>query len=324
MVMKTLTLKGISNLFPNSKITILKHRPKIANIDENIEKGESLKLRVVPFESITAISKIIQGDLKSFAETHIESHVCTNLSTLCRDYPYRIKYSIYIDDEDLSLYSECINIEILMTIVFGDLIKYFDFYEGDRDGITFKYSSIPRSLLSSKVQNLLNSIAGFSKVNIEARNAYKILNYLQQFKEMINEIILIMPCLDNSTVETIENLAKEALQNPLARIFIVVSAPSIYDAKICEVSYKEFFVNYVKLLDLSESLGRLYLCNSEATNTELIVNRSTYLVSYNPRFIDKSEFIVVKDYSYVDNFTLKYLRDCLCSSHIIKSRKYVS
>jgi len=315
--------RDIAKLFPNSKITILRHRLNIADIDSDIEKYKISTLRIIPFESITAISKLIQGDLKSFAESHIESHVCTDLSTLCRDYPYRIKYSIHVDN-GISIYSECVDIEILMTIIFGDLIKYFNFYEGKRDDIAFKYCNIPQSFLSYKIQNILSSIAGFSKINIESKIGYAVLENLYRLSNDINELILIAPCLDSQTFETIENLAKVMLRNPLARVFILVSAPSIYDAKICRSSYREFFTNYVKLIELRENLDRLYVCNSEAASIELIANRSTYLISYDPRISDRSEFVAIKDYSYIDSFTLKYLRDCLCTTHIIRNHKHLS
>jgi hypothetical protein len=320
--MDSQTLGNITKLFPDSKILILKRRLHNTDISIDVERNEILKLKVIPFEAISAFSKLVQGDLKSFVESHIESHICTNLTSLCRDYPYRIKYFVNVEN-GVSIYSECISVDILMTIIFGDLIAYFDFYEGKRDDILFKLSIIPQAFLSGKVQNVLTSIVGFSKLNIEFRKGYALIKNLDSLSSDINELIIVIPCLDSKSFKIVESLAKTVLRNHVARMFILVSTPSIYDARMCKLSYREFFMNYVRLLELSESTDRLYVCDSEATNVEIIVNRSTYLVSYEPRIDDDSEFIEIKDYSYIDGFTLKYLRDCLCSSHIVKNRKYL-
>lgn len=321
--MGTVTLKGISNIFRSSIFTITKHRLALSSVEEDIEKDIVAKLKVVPLEALSAIHKMVQGDIKSFAESHIESHVCTNLTTLCRDYPYRIKYSIYNDNAIISLYSECIDLEILLTIVFGDLIKYFEFVEGYRDNVLFKYSVIPRIVLGTKLYNELNSIAGHTSVNMAFKRANEIFDYIVQSKDDVSEIIFVIPCIDLNIIEIASYLFRELLKNPLARIFIVTPSPSIYDAKMCRSSYREFFINYIELLDLIKMIDRIYLCNSEANNFEIILNRVIHLVSYESKLTTHTQFIPIKDYSYTDNYTLKYLRDCLCSSHLVKDRRHV-
>ncbi|MEM3979995.1 MAG: hypothetical protein QXF79_01900, partial [Ignisphaera sp.] len=201
--METVILKGISNIFRNSIFTVIKHRLALSSIEEDMEKDIMTKLKVIPLEALSAIHKIIQGDIKGFVESHIESHVCTNLTTLCRDYPYRIKYSIYNNDTIISLYSECIDLEILLTIVFGDLIKYFEFIEGYRDNILFKYSIIPRTVLGTKLYSILNSIASHSSTKMTFRQANEIFDYVVQSKNDVNEIIFVIPCIDLNTINIV-------------------------------------------------------------------------------------------------------------------------
>ncbi|MEM1560851.1 MAG: hypothetical protein QW775_02910 [Ignisphaera sp.] len=316
--MKHVILKGISNVFRNSIFTVTKHRLALSSVEEDMEKDELTKLRVIPLEALSAIHKMMQGDIKSFAESHIESHVCTNLTALCRDYPYRVKYSIYNDGHVISMYSECIDLEILLTIVFGDIIKYFEFIEGFRDNVLFKYVVIPRSVLGGKLYNTLNYIAGHSSIRITSKQIDDIFSRIVQSRDDVSEMIFVIPCIDLSVIDIMSYLFKELLKNPIARIFIVTSSPSIYDAKTCRLSYREFFVNYIELLDLVRMIDRVYLCDSEVNNFEIILNRATYLISYEPKLALSTQFIPIKDYSYTESYALKYLRDCLCSSHLVK------
>lgn len=316
--MKTLILKGITNVFRSSIFTVTKHRLALSSVEEDMEKDELTKLRVIPLEALSAIHKMMQGDIKSFVESHIESHVCTNLTALCRDYPYRVKYSIYNNDTIISMYSECIDLEILLTIVFGDIIKYFEFIEGFRDDVLFKYSVIPRSILGGKLYNILNSVTIHSSVKIPSKQIDDIFNHIVRSRDDISEMIFVIPCIDPNIIDIVNYLFKELLKNPLARIFIVTSSPSIYDAKTCRLSYREFFINYIELLDLVRVIDRVYLCNSEVNNFEIILNRATHLISYEPKLALRTQFIPIKDYSYTDSYALKYLRDCLCSSHLVK------
>lgn len=321
-------LRGIANLFQNSKLSISRHRLALSTIGTDIDKNIGSKLKVIPFESITALSKIIQGDIKGFAETHIESHICTNLSSLCRDYPYRIKFSIYLDPEFLSVYSECIDVEILFSIIFGDMIRYFEFIEGYRDNTMFKCGVIPNTVLLPKAYNILSSLAGYIGIKIKSRNVKDIIEELLHSKNEITELLMIIPCIDSRIIETIEHMIKEFTSNQFARMFIITSSPSIYDARSCGVSYREFFSSYIEILDMIKNqyntYYNIYLCNSEVNNFEIIINRATYLASYDLRLSSKSEFIPVKGHSFIDNFILKYLRDCLCSSHIVKIDKKLS
>lgn len=316
-------LKGVSNLFKESKLKVLRHRLALANVLEDLREGRISKLKVIPFEAISALQKLSQGNTKDFVEVHIESHLCTNLTTLCRDYPYRIKYSVYVDDESMALYSECVDLDILLTIVFGDLIKYMEFLEGYRDNMMFKYSIIHRALFSQNLHEVLSPSIGYTGTKINSRYLQDIISELISLKEEVSEVIVASPCIDSRTIEMVMHLAKEILKNPLTRLFIVTSSPAIQDVRICKMSYREFFTGYVEMLEIVEKFDRMYLCNSELSNLEIVVNRSTYLTSYDVKPSPRSELISVKSYSYIDSFTLKYLRDCLCAYHLVKNRRYV-
>lgn len=320
--MSSIQLKGVSSLLKESRLKILRHRLALANVLEDIRKGNIQKLKVIPFEAVSALQKISQGNIKDFVEVHVESHVCTNLSTLCRDYPYRIKYSIYVDGESIALYSECIDLEILLTIVFGDLIKYIEFLEGSRDDVMFKYSTMSREFLTQDVYEVLGSNVGCAGVKINSRYLQDVISELVSSKEEVSELIIASPCVDSRTIEVVMQLAKELLKNPLARLFVITSSPIIQDARICKMSYKELFTNYVEMIEVAKEFDRLYLCNSEVGNVEIIANRYTYLTSYDEKLAPRSELLSVKSYSYIDSFTLKYLRDCLCTSHIVKNKRY--
>uniref|UniRef100_A0A7C2VNY4 Uncharacterized protein n=1 Tax=Ignisphaera aggregans TaxID=334771 RepID=A0A7C2VNY4_9CREN len=318
--MTTPLIKGISNLFRDSKFTIVKHRHPISDLMEDLAGNRLNALKVVPFEAVSAINKIAQGNIKEFVETHIEPHICTNISTLCRGYPLRIKYSIYIDKESVSIYSECIDLEVLLALIFGDFVKYMEFIKGYRDNILFKHSIIPQNLLSGEVRDFLVNIVGYVGFKTSSRSFRDIVNELISRKNEVNELILVLPCIDPTTIEFISYIARELLKNPLMRLFVVTSVPSVYDARTCGVSYNEFFTGYVEALDIFEDLDRLYFCSSEASAVEIIINRATYLASYDARLRHSTELVPVKNFTLVDGYILKYLRDCICSLHLVKRR----
>ena len=314
-------LKNIANIFPESKFGITTYRSPALSADDFSTKDLSSNLRVLPFEAINALSKIGQGDVKSFIDTHIEAHVCTSISSLCRDAPYRIKYSVHLDNEFLSIYSECIDLEILFATVFGDLIKFFGFADGYRDDKTFRCTFIPRFLAQNKSIALLSSLVGYVGVKLRGRQLTEIINELPQLGSSISEIIFVTPYLNSWSKKVIESMFHVVAGNPSARLFIVTTAPSIFSARDYGVSYKEYLTTYIEVLDMIRERSNTYLCDSEPDNIEIIINRATYMISNDPRPSLNSTFKQIRDSSFIDNFTLKYLRDCICSSALARTRR---
>ncbi|MEM1915982.1 MAG: hypothetical protein QXU00_01700 [Ignisphaera sp.] len=313
-------LEPITRLLHNPKITIKKHyTPKIVTQKDIVE--DLNKLKVIPFEAYSALSKVINGDIKSFIEIHIDPHVCTQVSSMCREHPYRIKYLIHMDPKYMLFYSECIDIEIAYSIIFGDMIKYFEFVEGSRNNVMFQCAVIPSNILIPEALRYTNSLGIFKGLTIKSKRFCEIVKELIEAVEEITELILVLPCVNEFSISVINQLIDRAHHNDNFRMFIVTSAPSVYDARKCGISYRSFFVSYLEIMNSVRELDHIYLCNSEANNIEIVVNRATYLSSYDMNLRPESEFVSVQNTSFIENFILKYLRDCLCSSSLTKYRR---
>lgn len=316
-------LEPITRLFHNPKMSIKKHyMPKIVSQKDIVE--DLTELKVIPFEAYSALSKVINGDIKSFIEVHIDSHVCTQISSMCREYPYRIKYLIHMDPEYVLFYSECIDVEIAYSIIFGDMVKYFEFIEGSRNNVMFQCAVIPSNILMTEALRYTNSLRTSKGLTIKSKRFREIVKELSEAVEEITELILVLPCINEFSISVINQLIDKAHHNDNFRMFIATSAPSIYDARKCGISYRSFFISYLEIMNNAREFDHIYLCNSEASNIEIVINRATYLSSYDINLRPESEFISVQNTSFIENFILKYLRDCLCSSSLARYRRTVS
>ncbi len=272
-------------------------------------------LRVYPLEASSALMKLYHNDFKSFIDTHVDSHICGNLLSLCRERGPRIKLSIYDDGININVYSECFDVEILLSIVLGDISSIIYYETGYRDSIRYKKAVIPKIIATPLIVTTIDKLFKPIQLNISSTIAIDVIREIENNMNLIGEMIFLLPCIDNNTLSSIENLLRKAILNN-KRIFLVIPSPTIYEAKKCGIDYKNYLVSYI---ELQESYGKkIFICNADTGTFGFIINRSFYISSYGYRYRDNLEMIPIKDQYYIENAALGYLRECLCSQHLIK------
>lgn len=272
-------------------------------------------LRVYPLEASSALMKLYHNDFKSFIDAHVDSHICGNLLSLCRERGPRIKLSIYDDGTNINVYSECFDVEILLSIVLGDISSIIYYESGYREGIRYKKAIIPKTIAMPLIVSTIDKLFKPIQLNIRSTIAIDVIKEIENNLNAIGELIILLPCIDNNTLSSIENLLRKAILNN-KRIFLVIPSPTIYEAKKCGVDYKNYLVSYIELQELYGK--KIFICNADTGTIGFIINRNLYISSYGYRYRDNLEMIPIKDQYYIENAALGYLRECLCSQHLIK------
>ncbi|MCS7112204.1 MAG: hypothetical protein N3D82_04255 [Ignisphaera sp.] len=310
---------GILRMFKGSQIKVEKRYSKLSiNTVENYLKTIDEDVRIVPFEASIALNKLYNNDIKSFIETHIDSHICTSLTSLCREYGPRIKCSIYIDDEYAEIYSECFDVEILSSIVFGDLSDLFIFETGYRDGRKFKRTVIPKKL----IPQLAPLIAKWERDRLESQPPMVLpktfsdtIERLLEKENRVTELIFHIPCLNDKVVELLYKVSKMLTNR--GRLYVLTAPPTSDSAERCHSNYKVMIVPYLEILELS-SRYNIVVCNIDVMHIGLIVNRAHYIVSYEYNYRDDIDMSVIKDRSYIEIITQNFLKECLCLNSLIR------
>ncbi len=272
-------------------------------------------LRVYPLEASSALMKLYYGDFKSFIDTHIDSHICGNLISLCRERGPRIKLSIYDNETNINIYSECFDVEILLSIVLGDLSSIIYYETGYRENIRYKKAVIPRTITIPPIVTTLDKLFRPIQLSISSTIAVDALREIENNLNIIGEIIVLLPCIDEYTINSIERLLRRAISSS-KRVFLVTPSPSLYEARKCGIDYKSYLISYIELQESFEK--KVFICNADTGNIGFIINRNFYLSSYGYKYRDNLEVISIKDQYYIENAALGYLRECLCSQHLIR------
>jgi hypothetical protein len=310
---------GIARMFKEPHIVKDKRYARLTiNNIENIIEFIDKYVKILPFESTIALQKLYNGDIKSFIDTYVDAYLCTPLISLCRERGPRIKCSIYSDSEYIEVYSECFDIELLFSIIFGDLSNLFIFETGYRDGIRFKRSIISRNLIEISIPEVMRRNKSKSKEHlftIPLKTFSNVFEYILKNADEVTELILHIPCLDNKVIELLYRIAR-VLSNK-SRIYVLTTLPTSEIARRCISNYKNMLISYI---EASEFLPRynITLCNADIVHIGLIINRFHYIVSYEYSYSDNVEVSMVKDKSYIETISLSYLRECLCSANLVK------
>lgn len=318
---------GVLKLFRGSQIKVEKRYSKLSinNLEDYLDlKAVDDSMRIIPLEASIALNKLYSNDIKGFMEAHIDSHVCTPLVSLCREYGPRIKCSIYIDDEYVELYSECFDVEVLSSIVFGDLSNLFIFEIGYREGKRFKRVTIPRKLISQ----LAPLIAKWERDRLRSQLSIpshetldEVIKYVLNEGSRITELIIHIPCLNDEAVGMLYSISRE-LSNR-SRVYILTMPPSQNNVERCQLDRATAIVSYLEVLELS-SRHNMIICDVDVMHIGFILNRAHYIVSYEYSYRGGAETSMIKDKSYIEVTTQNFLRDCLCSNNLIRNERSYS
>jgi hypothetical protein len=311
----------LKTLFPSSKIVIERSYAGKVFLSKEVE---NLKSSIIPLEAVSALEKLRLGDLKDFAEMYIETLLCTEITSLCKEHGPRIKYSIAKSNDGVEVYSECFDPELLFYVLLGDIADLLHVIVGYRDNVRFKQVTIQKELVSDEFissikAKVLGKVIGVNEAatfnEISLRKLIEILSSNPTFTEIIFEI----PCISANVTEHIAKTV-EVLEMNGKRVYLALSQPSRMNERYCKISYKDLLMGYVKLLEElgTGKSGRVVICYSEPLYVGVIINRSLYLRANTPVFKEDTKLTPVTDTNYVNDYTSLILKHCLCSNNLVK------
>jgi hypothetical protein len=305
----------IKSLFPHARIIIDdRYSEHSSDVRELVREGS-----LIPFESLSVLEKLYTGDLKSFADMYIDTMLCTEISSLCRENGPRIKYSIAKALDEVELYSECFDPELLLGILLGDLARALVVYSGHRDYVKFKLVEVPKELLTKEFIELvesrvLNSV-NYSQRYLKGETISGFLKNLEQEKSF-SEVIFQVPCLDKKAIYLLLEIAKK-LRESGKRVYIATSIPSKENAHFCRASLKDLVTHYLQLIEESKKY-RITVCDSEVPHIGIIVNRRIQMMSSDITYREESHMTPIIDAKYVNDHATLILKHCLCSNNLVK------
>jgi len=305
-------------LFPECNIVVEKRYIPMNRDTSDLKLDPPIlhNLRVIPAEASSALWKLRRGDLKQFSEIHIETHLCPQITSICREYGPRIAYSIYVSDKCIEIYSECFDPELVLITVLGDLANILCYEYGYRGYIRYKRALVPRSLLNKDVIELVEkSTEQRVPMDIKAKNLKEAMNAIEAIRHEISELIISIPCLNSLVLEDIVPLLKDLAKNDV-RIIFLTRPPHEADVS-CYESLTRYLVLYLETISILNN-ANIFTCCSSVSELHIIVNRSTVISTYENTYKPHVSVVSISDNFYASNIALVHLRNCICFSHLVK------
>ncbi|MEL9940720.1 MAG: hypothetical protein QW632_04080 [Ignisphaera sp.] len=314
----------VKTIFPQSRIDIeeVYVRYPIERLDSQaILDFINNRARTIPMDSVSALSKLVKGDLKGFVETFIDTTVCTEVISLCRDRGPRIKCGINITENGVEIYSECFDPELLSHIILGDISMILQVASGYRDFVRFKSVVIPDKLLT---QDAITAIEeGILRNKLQTNTATPERSIAKQFYEELtsgglgySEAILMAPCLSSTLIEILIDIMKSAAKN-YKRVYIATLPPSQENSSFCRIQYKDQLLMYIQLIEEAKKYG-FFVCDSEVVSLGAIVDRSQYLISNDFVYNGETFLTPLSDLKYINDYAVYMLKHCLCSNNLLR------
>ncbi len=297
-------------LFPRSRIEVEKRRSRRRLVDPSMLR----ELRILPPESCAALRRLISRDFKQFVDIHIDAHLCPYLVSKCREAGPRILYSITRLGNGVELYSECIDLEILASIVFGDLLQFMEFGRGFRDAARFNYMYVGSDLLRNEVlETLEDLVENPPNIDLGGSRLVDFVHELARLGNEVSEVIVSIPCITREFVDEVLPVLNSLARNG-ARIYVLTRSP--WEAEdVCNATVSRYAKLLMDLmLDLYEGMK---LCFSSVSETTIVVNRCVVATTYSISYRGSSSIIVVRDPIYGQNTAVTQLRQCLCVSTLV-------
>ncbi len=309
------------SVFPHSSLTIERRYIPVNRFVKSLNDLEILLrnldvLHVVPPEAPAALRRLARGDYKQFSEIHIEANVCPQIISSCRETGPRIVYAITRDDQFLELYSECFDPELVLVAMLGDLARIIPYEIGYRDLVRFKRALVPTFLLEEETIDRIERLAERSTtLDLRARTLSEAIEAIKQLGNEISELIITIPCLNQELLEELVPVLRELVESGTYVVFLT-RPPHEADVS-CYETVTRYLLLYLEVMsELNENGVRA--CYSSVTETSIIVDRSVVVTTYENRYVPQAGVVCVSDPLYAQNLALVHLRNCICTSHLVK------
>ncbi|MEM0027649.1 MAG: hypothetical protein QXT53_07850 [Ignisphaera sp.] len=319
----------VKTVFPHSRIDIeeIYTRYPMERLDSQIILDFiNNRARTIPVDASSALSKLVKGDLKGFVEAFIDTTVCTEIISLCRDRGPRIKCGISFDENGIEIYSECFDPELFSHIILGDISMLLHVISGYRDFVRFKSIIIPNKLLTQDVIAAMEN--GALKNKLRANMAVPEGGVAKKFYEELtsgdleySEAILMIPCPSDSLIDVLANLMESAAKNH-RRIYITTLPPSQENSSFCKTQYKDHLLLYIQLIEEAKRYG-FFVCDSEVVSLGAIIDRSWYLISNDFAYYEETFLAPLSDLKYANDYAVYILKHCLCSNNLLREDRKV-
>jgi len=306
-------------LFPNSAITIEKRyfpttRFARKDLDTSLDIAKSLHL--VPPEAPTALRRLARGDYKQFAEVHLESAICSQIVSACREAGPRILYSITDRGGYIEIYSECFDVELALVAMLGDIARAIPYEAGYRDGVRFRRALIPTALLRENVIELIEGLTErISTLDIRVRTFHEALNAIASIADIVSEVIVSIPCLNDAFLREVVPILAKLVERGVYVVF-VTRPPHEADIS-CVTPITRYLLLYIETMSRLEECG-VRACYGSITETSIVIDRSTVITTYESSYVPYATTVTLNDYLYAQNLALTYLKTCVCSSNLVK------
>jgi len=303
-------------VFSSCRIEITKYLPP-HGIRDLYARILEKRIRVVPQDLIPALRRLSLGDYKQFIDSFIDIHVCPYICELCRESGPRILHALADLGNVIELYSECVDVCLLIELILGDLVEFVCRGYGYRDGRRFSFAMVPKELLDKRVLSELEKYRPPS-LDIEASKLSQVLKYLEDNARNISELLVAVPCITEGFLETVlPHIA--ALAERGIRVLLLTRPPTEAEV-LCPIkSLSRYLMLYLELVSRASRVMRV--CCSNIVESAIVINREAVVNGYEPWLDEGSGIAVVKDRVYAQNIVSSYYRQCICSSPLVREDK---
>jgi len=294
---------GVLKVFPSSSITPVEFK-----------SGKTQDIFFVPENIQSAVSLLVNGRYKDFIDKYVEANLCAYIHNWCRNNGPRILVSISeIDDKHLEFYTECVDLELLMQIVFGQARRACSFEKGFRDLVPYVRAIVDVGTLEKISTDLLN-VSTYRRTKYPSHITLK-----ELFEELIDEnfqgeIIIGLPCFSRDALNTLASYVLKLIDLG-ADVLILTRYPE--DAyNMCKSDLGKYVIEYLEALDDASKLG-IDICNAQVMHIDVILNRAISFLSYDVH-LSLSTRLIAEQSDEITKFRVGgYLYQCLCSGRAI-------
>jgi len=294
---------GVLKVFPTSSIMPVEFKP-----------GKTQGIFFVPENIQSAVSLLVDGRYKDFIDKYVEANLCAYIHNWCRNNGPRILVLISeIDDKHLEFYTECVDLELLMQIVFGQVRRVCSFEKGFRDLVPYMRAVVDVSALE-KISAYLPNNSTYRRTKYPSRITLK-----ELFEELIGEnfqgeVIIGLPCFSRDALNILASYVLK-LRDLGADVLVLTRYPE--DAySMCKSDLGKYVIEYLEALDDASKLG-IDVCNAQVMHVDVILNRMISFLSYDAH-LSLSTRLIAEQSAEITKFRVGgYLYQCLCSGRAV-------
>ncbi len=198
----------------------------------------------------------------------------------------------------------------------GDLARVIPYETGYRDLVRFKRALIPMALLEEETIEHVENLAERSiALDLRARTLSEAIEAIERLRNEISELIITVPCLDQKLLAELVPVLRRLAESGTYVVFLT-RPPHEADVS-CYETVTRYLLLYLEIMSKLEESG-VRACYSSITETSIIVDRSAVITTYENHYAPQAGVVCVSDSLYAQNLALVHLRNCICTSHLVK------